>query len=367
MVRFPTSTRQLLVAVAALFAVTLAACSQQDKITTYEESETESVGPVGHAGAKAAPTAATIPHLTFDTPEGWVQGRVGGMRKAAFAFEKDGKRVDITAIDLTASAGALLPNVNRWRQQIKLGEITQEELEKSISDIEVAGAKGSYVELIGPKDDERPPAILAVVVIEGDRSWFFKLWGDKELALQQKEHFQQFVKSVKFHSGRSAMPKAAPLQAAHAAAKKSPLLKYSTPKGWVSSKVGGMRKAAFQVKEGEKSVEITVIDLAKGAGELLPNVNRWRGQIKLKATTQSDLDSQLKSISVAGQKGHYVKLIGPKDAKPPLAILGVLLSRKDRIWFFKMMGDADLVLKQEKPFEEFVKSITFAEAGGDND
>ena len=34
-----------------------------------------------------------------------------------------------------------------------------------------------------------------------------------------------------------------------------------------------MRKAAFEVREGDERVEITVIDLAKGAGDRLDNIN----------------------------------------------------------------------------------------------
>ena len=125
------------------------------------------------------------------------------MRKAAFRVERDGKRVDITAIDLAASAGALLPNINRWRQQIKLEPITQQEMETSISDIQVAGVKGTYVELIGPENDEPRQAILGVVAIRGSKSWFFKLWGNAEIALQEKERFQAFANSVKFETAGS--------------------------------------------------------------------------------------------------------------------------------------------------------------------
>ena len=47
------------------------------------------------------------------------------------------------------------------------------------------------------------------------------------------------------------------------------------------------------------------------------------------------------------------------------AMLVVLASDQDRTWFFKMLGDSELVLRQKEHFEEFVRSVTFVPAGGD--
>ena len=37
----------------------------------------------------------------------------------------------------------------------------------------------------------------------------------------------------------------------------------------------------------------------------------------------------------------------------------VLVSDQDRTWFFKMIGDSELVLREKEHFEEFVRSVTF--------
>ena len=42
-----------------------------------------------------------------------------------------------------------------------------------------------------------------------------------------------------------------------------------------------MRQVAFEVRDGSKKAEITVIALAASAGDLLANVNRWREQVHL--------------------------------------------------------------------------------------
>ena len=40
--------------------------------------------------------------------------------------------------------------------------------------------------------------MLVVLATDQDRSWFFKMFGDSELVLREKEHFEAFVKSVTF-------------------------------------------------------------------------------------------------------------------------------------------------------------------------
>ena len=184
-----------------VFALTLVACSRQEGIRRYEEPEeaVDSVQDIGDMASQASP-AGGGPRLAYKTPQGWKQGQVGGMRKAAFRVDDGDRKVEITVIDLAASAGELLPNVNRWRQQIHLGEITQEELAKAIRPIQVAGGEGHYIELVGPEDAKSRQAILGVVAIREGQAWFVKLWGDSELALREKPRFEEFVSSLKFEA-----------------------------------------------------------------------------------------------------------------------------------------------------------------------
>lgn len=296
--------------------------------------------------------------LTYDTPEGWAPGEVNRMRKAAFVVQDGERKVEITAIDLDASAGALLPNVNRWRQQVQLDEITQAELEETVSPIELGGEGGHYVEIVGPEEADSRQAILGAVVVQGGKAWFFKLWGDAELALQEKERFREFVASVQFaapnHGGSLAT------SASRGGGDSS--LAYDVPEGWVPGKVGGARKASFLVQDGERSVEITAIDLDVEAGALLPNVNRWRRKMQMDEITEAELDKTVSPIQVGGVDGHYVELVGPEDAEQRRGILGVVAIRDGRAWFFHLAGDAELALREKERFLGFVRSVRFGAA-----
>lgn len=350
----------------------LAGCSSQEEPRRYKAPKEEPAMPVRISPVMGSmpPAGGSSVRLAYETPEGWETGQVGGMRKAAFVVRDGERKVEITAIDLSARAGELLPNVNRWREQIKLAKITQDELNQTAQPIQVAGVDGHYVELMGSGEADKRQAILAVVAIHGGKSWFFKLWGDPDLALREKERFQQFVKSVRFttpqHAGSGAPHGGSSLPhggAAPAGAVKSSLT-YDAPDGWMPGKASRLRKASFVVENDGKKVEITAIDLAAGGGALLPNVNLWRRQIQLEKITQDELDQIAFPFQVAGMDGDFVELLGPDDANPRQAILGVVVNRQGRTWFFKLWGDAELALREKDRFQEFVKSVRFGEAGG---
>lgn len=182
---------------AALFALTSAGCQKSEQITRY----TVERAPVQEVAAKPQATGGP---LSFETPEGWEQGKAGGMRKAAFEVRDKEQKVEITVIDLAASAGDLLPNVNRWRGQIQLPDVTADELAKQLKKVDVGGQAGDYIELIGPEQEGKKQTILGVILRDADRSWFFKLQGDAALAEREKPRFEAFVQSIKFRGAEGA-------------------------------------------------------------------------------------------------------------------------------------------------------------------
>jgi len=150
----------------------------------------------GQLGMELVPPADEW-SLTYETPEGWTTGNVDGMRRAAFAVADNERKVEITVINLPRSGGERLANVNRWRQQIKLDNTTATQLAKDLQKIPLAQTTGDYVELVGSAETEPRESILVVLADLGENTWFFKLKGDADLAEQQRENFQDFVRSVR--------------------------------------------------------------------------------------------------------------------------------------------------------------------------
>ena len=158
----------------------------------------------------AAPTAT--PSIGYDTPEDWTKSALsvsrGGISveySAAFKVERDGESAEMTVTPLPpAMASMMLPMINRWRGQIQLGPVTQQQLDSQMQKIEIDGTTGDYIEIVGPADAPRPQTILAVVVVAADRAWFFKSIGDSRLVESEKEPFEAFVRSVKFGGSEEA-------------------------------------------------------------------------------------------------------------------------------------------------------------------
>src|SRR5262249_3703421 len=156
-------------------------------------------------------------------------------------------------------------------------------------------------------------------------------------------------------------PKERPRAPAPAPAAESSL-KYTRPAGGVEAPdlAGGLirRAAGFRVTDGGKSAEITVTPLGGDAGGLLPNVNRWRGQIKLGPIDEGQLRQDVRTVEVAGKPASYLDLLGPEGVGRE-RMLVVVVPRGGQTWLFKMRGPADLVARQQAAFEAFMKSVKF--------
>ncbi|WP_428940784.1 hypothetical protein [Fontivita pretiosa] len=162
-------------------------------------------------------------------------------------------------------------------------------------------------------------------------------------------------------SEQGAARQGAPLHAS--AAGGAGTLRWDVPEGWQAIAAGQMRVAAYQVSPQNPEVVLTVIPLGPEAGELLPNVNRWEGQIGLPPSKPQDLPRVVKRIEVAGKAVDLIDLSGPEDANPRLALLAAIVPHEGRVWFFKLAGPMQVVAAQREKFESLIRSIRVDEAG----
>lgn len=260
---------------------------------------------------------------TWQLPESWKQQPGSGMRFATMMVGSD-PALELSIIALPGGgddlAEQILANVNRWRGQLSLPPVDQDQLKSDAQEIATAdGTTATFVDYAGTtKGDSMMAAPFAR--------------GMGGMGLE--------------------MPPAQPTATAGN-------IEAKPPAEWRSGRVGGMRKAAYEYSEGEQSVEITVIDLAADAGERLANVNRWRGQVGLTPVTADELATSMKTLEMGSLKGDYVELIGDPKAERPQTILGVIVNHGDKAWFIKLQGDSALALSQKANFEAFTKSVRF--------
>ncbi|HMC10229.1 MAG TPA: hypothetical protein VKH44_03025, partial [Pirellulaceae bacterium] len=131
-------------------------------------------------------------------------------------------------------------------------------------------------------------------------------------------------------------------------------IRYTIPPEWTVGKPNAISLAAFKATDGDKQVDITV---STAGGELLANVNRWRGQLGLPPIDSTELKKNVQKIETLGSTGDYVELVGSESAAKRKTILGVQANAGGRTWFIKLIGDSDLAAREKSRFETFVKSL----------
>ena len=337
----------------ALCAVSQIGCWKSDQITRYQVEKPDGIvaaiiqngaqawffkmaGPRQEVSAKADAFRTFIKSVrfsgpddkdpTWQLPDGWRRQPGQGMRHATLQIGAADRPLELTVTALPLGGDdpdqQILMNVNRWRGQLGLPAIEMSRLSEETDQI----ARADGTARLFNRNGHLGPSPGAP-------------------------------------TGASTRPPPMRRPPGPAAANLSQAPTYETPEGWNEVRATDMRKAAFNVSDGQQQALITVIDLSERAGDLLPNVNRWRRQVKLGPITHEQLDRQAEEIKVGGAVGHYVELVGPEDAKPRKSILGVIVLTEGKSWFIKLTGDAPLAEREKGRFKSFVNSIRFDGAG----
>ena len=130
----------------------------------------------------------------WQVPSGWKAAGPKPMRLASFDIPDAAGNGDVSISKLSGNGGGLLANVNRWRGQVGLAPLEAGALAANSKTVATAGGdSGTWVELVGTEK-----TILGAIVARGEVSWFFKLTAPSAVAAQNRETFEQFVRSIRF-------------------------------------------------------------------------------------------------------------------------------------------------------------------------
>jgi hypothetical protein len=220
---------------------------------------------------------------------------------------------------------------------------------------------------------QRPTRIVASLLISEGTTWFFKMIGPDALVSKEKPAFKELLKSIQFHpSGGQEQP----VQMARAERPMSTNAKqapggasgdrpvWEVPAGWQEQPPTAMRLASFLVTgaNGEKA-DISVTRLMSAGGGLLPNVNRWRGQVGLPPVDEAGLEKLITTQELAGMKIMVVDLAGRSvESGQQARLVAAIVPRSGATWFYKMFGDDQFVAQQKSAFTKFVESARYPNA-----
>jgi hypothetical protein len=278
-----------------------------------------------------ASTAGSPP--SWQLTEGWEEKGPSPMRVATLVVPDDARPLEIAVSSLPLTEDwddFLLRNVNRWLDQLSQAPLSSETIQKLTQEVAIPAGPATVVELVG-------------VMKNPGR-------GNP-------------------HAGTMAgrpQPSPPPTQQPPAASQPPTAdpLAYETPAGWLPGRMSSMlRKAAFNVVDGEQSAEMTVIDFPADGGAQITdvgaNVARWAQQVGLANIDMGELTELFQDATVDGVEGTYVALLGPEDAERPVGMLAAMVVRGEKVWFFKLLGDRSLVEKQQDAFQGFLRSVRF--------
>lgn len=146
---------------------------------------------------------------------------------------------------------------------------------------------------------------------------------------------------------------------------RSETIRWTAPAGWTEVEKAPMSFATLQ-PAGEPGMRVTI---SQAGGGLMPNINRWEGQLGLPPSKgPEDLKKISSEITRAdGERALLVDLTGTKPAsteRPQQRMVAAIVDGGNgRSWFFKMAGPVDKVGALKPQFEELVKSATFGGGG----
>jgi hypothetical protein len=152
-------------------------------------------------GADESPAPLKSP--TFKVPKGWKAEKVGPFATARFRIGEGKKAAGVVITAVTGEGGGIAPNVNRWRQQVGLGQLEDEDARKAVRPVKIGGLKGHLFDATGKdKDDEPAQRVVVAFVKHGDHTWYFRMTGPAAVVKGQKAAFDQFLKSVRFEGAK---------------------------------------------------------------------------------------------------------------------------------------------------------------------
>ncbi|HVU27693.1 MAG TPA: hypothetical protein VHG71_08160 [Verrucomicrobiae bacterium] len=346
---------------ALIFTAAFAGC-KRDEVKVYQISNESTSPPASNQIAPPAQNENSQPQLQFILPNGWQQIAPSQMRVASFLIANaGGSAADVGVIPLPAGEDELAL-VNMWRDQLQLPALTNSTAAETIS---VNNDSAKFFEIASEQpliDGKFRARILVAELTRGNTSWFFKMTGEDSFVASQKDNFLQFLKSVSFVENFAPQSFPQPT-AANQNANSSLNSIWTIPADWQSQPPSQFLLAEFLIQTNGATAEVNVAELAGDGGGLAANVNRWRGQLGLPPADEMEFSKTISTFEVPNGQATLVDFSGT-DSKTgkPARLVGAIVPQNGQTWFYKLMGDPQIVAQQKDAFLKFIQSAKYPDA-----
>ncbi len=350
----PRPGRQVFYSVGFALILAAAGCSEK-QVRVYE------------APVEEQPKADDV--LSYTVPEGWREMPGSGPTSAAFALPTEsGTRLEASFRkfnDMSGSEGFVL---NMIRGEAQLSEITDEnDVREQMETIRIADSYGLAFDVVS----REPVAMfqgkmrsMVAMLHRGGVTWFFKYTGSEPESRSSEKAFRDWLAALEFDStpqsrapfmtsGGNSVDNAPPAQG---------LPEWTVPESWTPAQSGSMVLARFDLEAAGGTASLTVTRFPGDVGGLVPNVNRWRGQVGLPPVTEAEIDSTMDTVEVDGNEARLIDLSSAAEGQKA-GLIAVWDYRQDgdraMSWFYKLQGDFAAVTESREAFMEFVASIRY--------
>ncbi len=323
------------------------------KVTGPVADVTTHAAEIGSFLASIKP-AAGQPHPAWQLPSSWQEQSAAGMRAATLLIPNEPKPLElsVTVLPWSGGAGELLGNVNRWRGQLQLAPTDAKGLAESSKDIQVGDATMTIVDLRGQMTGGMTPPFAGGPMASTP----------------------PVTAAAPSANTATNLPPGHPAVGPQSSPNATPFT-FDAPTGWQSRPAAGMRKVDFLIDQDGKTAVMTAIDFPASAGPMMAdpvaNLNRWRREVGLVELSPADAAKAMQPLEIDGGEAMFMAILPdanqPGESEADHGTLAAMLRRGDTIWFFKVIGDAQVVAQERDNFESFLKSVRFTENGGTND
>ena len=132
---------------------------------------------------------------------------------------------------------------------------------------------------------------------------------------------------------------------------------WQVPAGWQETS-GQFLVAKFLINGPDGSH--AAVNVSITGGGLAANVNRWCGQLGLRPLTEAELQKQMQPLELPSGKAMLIDMSGTDASTSQKArLVGVIVPQAERTWYYKLMGNEELVAREKDGFVKFVKSATY--------
>jgi hypothetical protein len=316
--------------------------------------------PVDPARGSAPSGAELAAMFEYDLPDGWEERPPTQFRIINLLIPGE-QPAEVTLTMLMGNGGGVRANLDRWRRQVGLAPMSDEEFlalgERTVFDqaATYVELRGSYEGMDGTKISDA--GLFGAVFARDQSALFVKMTGPAGLLADQRGAFHGFLDSLQLAARPASTPRAGSAAGPPpGAAASASWLRWDAPAGWSEQAASSsFREVTF--RKGDVEMYIST-----ARGGVLANVNRWAGQLGLDPLDEAGL-AALETTPMLGRTATVFEgagaLQGMRDPapKPDQRMLAAIVENAGVIVTLKATGPSADVAAIRADFINLANSI----------